>query len=239
MQGILFETETSAQQYDMFMSYNPYYQSLHQEVTGYLRNWKIPSGSTLADIGAGTGNYSVEMARIFPQATILHFDNDEGMNAVTAAKRPVSMTNHHIYRQHVDDIQMPDESLNGLISIHALYTFPDPATSLRRMYQWLEPGAPAILVNTGRIMNVLSWQIAIGWYLLRHYGLRKSLDIMRRGKEVSRQNAHIRDRQRRSLYWTHTHREFVEAVRKAGFEIELAKKTFRKYSDLVVVRKSC
>ena len=204
---------------------------------GHLLHWDIPDGATLADIGAGTGNYSLAMARVFLQATVLHFDNDDGMNTVTAAKRPVSMTNHHIYRQSVDEIRLEEESLDGLISIHALYTFPEPEAVLQKMYQWLKPGTSAILVNPGRNMNVLSWQMAIGWRLFRQYGLRGTLEIMRAGKEVSRQNANIRNMQRRGLLWTPAHREFCTALRAAGFEIREAKKTYRGDSNLAVIRK--
>lgn len=228
---------TYAQQYDMLLSYNPFYQQLHQAVVEQVKRWEIPTGGTLADIGAGTGNYSLVMANLFPQATILHFDNDEGMNAAARAKRPVSLTNHHIYQSGAEEIELAPESLDGLISIHALYTFPNPTQVLENMYDWLRPGAPAVLVNAGRIVNVRSWQLAIGWHLLRHYGLRKTLQILKEGKEVSRQNAYIRDMQRQGIFWTHTHDEFCEAVHQAGFEIEHHRLCFRGVSDLVLARK--
>lgn len=230
--------DTYAQTYDMLLDYNPFYQALHQEVMDHLREWNIPEGAVLADLGAGTGNYSLEMARQFPQATILHFDSDHGMNAQTAAKRPVSLTNHHIYCKSIDEIELAEESLDGLISIHALYTFPDPFAALQDMYRWLTPGASAVLVNCGRVLDIFSWQVAIGGHLLLRHGLKKMLQIMREGKEVSRQNAYIRRMQQEGIYWTHTHEQFCDAIRAAGFVIGTAGKTFRGYSDLAVVRKS-
>ena len=227
----------SAEQYDMLLQYNPFYQQLHREVLEVLQSWKVPSGATLADIGAGTGNYSLAIANLFPQATILHFDNDPGMNAAAIAKRPVSLTNHHVYQSSVDAIQIARENLDGLISIHALYTFPDPKAALQNMFQWLKPGAPAILVNAGRSVNVLSWQLAIGLHLIRNYGFRKTMEILQQGKEVSRQNAYIRKMQDRGIYWTHSHQEFCEAVSQSGFEILSAKKAFRGISDQVIARK--
>jgi len=80
--------------------------------------------------------------------------------------------------------------------------------------------------------------LAIGAHLLRRHGLMKMLEIMREGREVSRQNDYIRRMQAQGVYWTHSHQEFCDAVRAAGFEIKTAKKTFRGYSDLVVAQKT-
>lgn len=226
-----------ALQYDMLFQYNPFYRELHREVMELVKNWEIPHGSVLADIGAGTGNYSLSMAELFPQATVLHVDKDPGMNAAARSKRPVSLTNHHIYQVGVDEIELASDHLSGLISVHALYTFPKPEKVLRQMYDWLQPGAPAILVNAGRMVNVLSWQVAIGWHLIRNHGLRRALEIMQLGKEVSRQNAYIRDMQRQGIYWMHSHQEFCEAVSRAGFKIQSARTTFRGISDLVIAVK--
>jgi len=231
--------KTYAQTYDMLLQYNPFYQQVHQEVMEAVKDWKINKDDCIADIGAGTGNYSIALAKQFPQASVLHVDSDEGMNAVTRDKRiKEEVINHHTLEKGIETVKIEEESLKALVSIHALYTFPDPHKALRKMYSWLEPGGYAVLVNSGRIVNVKSWQLAIGWHLIRHYGLKKTMEIMRAGKEVSKQNAYIRDMQIRGEFWTHTHEEFCEAVRDAGFEILEAKKTFRGISDFVVVRKT-
>ncbi len=231
--------KTYAQKYDLLLAHNPFYQKLHQEVMEAIRKWDIHEGDHIADIGAGTGNYSLPMAQLFPQATVLHIDRDEGMNAQAAKKKADQpLYNHRILNWSVDDIQLQPASLRALISIHALYTFPDPQKTLRQMYDWLEPGGDAILVNAGRIVNVLDWQLAIGWHLIRQYGIRKTLHIMKEGREVSRQNAYIREMQRKGTFWTHTHEEFCEAVEKAGFRIEQHCTSFRGISDFVVAKKA-
>ena len=227
-----------AQKYDMLLSYNPFYQAVHQEVLAHTKQWQIKAGDYIADVGAGTGNYSLAIAQQFPQAHVLHVDSDEGMNAVTADKRVTSgIKNHDILDRSIEDVVLKPESLKALVSIHALYTFPNPQEALRKMYQWLEPGGCAVLVDAGRIVKVRNWQMAIGWHLLRHHGLKKTLQIMREGKEVSRQNAYIRGMQRQGKFWLHSHGEFCETVRKAGFKIEQSGITFRGISDIVVARK--
>ena len=229
---------TYAQKYDMLLSYNPYYEQLQQEVMEHVKKWEIQSSDLLADIGAGTGNYSLLLAAQFPQATVMHVDKDTGMNARAAEKaQELELDNHRILPLGVEEVQFKANSLQGLISIHALYTFPYPEEVLKDMYHWLKPGGCAVLVDAGRMMKVLDWQLALGSHLVFRHGLRKTLEIFREGREVSKQNAYIRKMQQRGEFWTHSHEEFCEAVSNAGFEIQYQTTCYRGISDLVVVRK--
>lgn len=229
---------TYAQTYDMLMAYNPFYLQLHQEVINRIKRWNIPQGSIIADIGAGTGNYSLAIAEQYPHAHIIHIDNDKGMNAQAARKKEqMRISNHAITTSPIQELELGISSLDALVSIHALYTFPNPKEVLHKMYHWLKPGGKAIFVNAGRIVNVFNWQLAISWHLIRNYGLRKTLKIFSEAKEVSRQNTYIRNMQKNGTYWTHSHQEFIEAINDAGFKIIESKLTFRGISDLVVVRK--
>lgn len=228
-----------AQTYDLLMQHNPFYQQLHASVMEAARQWEIRPGDHIADLGAGTGNYSLALAQAFLMAHVIHMDNDEGMNARAASKgMALGLHNLQIIHRSVDDWALPEGSLRAILSVHALYTFPEPEKILKSMYRWLEPGGVGILVNAGRIVRVWDWQWAIGKHLLLKHGPKKTLDIMRQGKEVSKQNAYIREMQKNGTYWTHTHDEFVGAVQAAGFEVVEARTAFRGISDWVRVRKN-
>ena len=230
--------ESYARKYDMLFDHNPFYQQIHRRVLAQAGRWEIRPGDLVADVGAGTGNYSLSLARRFPEATVLHIDNNEGMNARAMEKRDeAGISNLTLLPFGMEEVQIEPGSLRALVSIHALYTFPDPQQALEKMYGWLEPGGDAILVDAGRIVRVLDWQIALGTHLIRKHGLRKALAIFREGREVSRQNAFIRDMQRAGEFWTHSHEAFLGAVRKAGFDIIESGLTFRGVSDWVVARK--
>ena len=226
-----------AQKYDMLLSYNPFYQELHQEVLGKMEEWNVEAGGTIVDLGAGTGNYSVEMARLFPSARILHIDNNSGMNDIASGKAS-GLQNFQIIEQSIEGVDFMKNSLQGLICINAIYTFPNPKQVLQNIYDWLEPGARAIIVDPGRVMSVLSWKIAIGWHLIKNYGIRKTLEILRESRSVGKQNEYIRDQQKNGNYWTHTHAGFCDAIRQTGFQIESSGIVFKGYCDLVMVRKN-
>ncbi|MEL7120136.1 MAG: methyltransferase domain-containing protein [Bacteroidota bacterium] len=227
-----------AQTYDILLEYNPFYQQLFKEVIAEVKQWDIKKDDFIADIGAGTGNYSIKMAQLFPQAEIFHIDNDGGMNAVTRDKiEKTPLRNHHFLEKDIEDVYMASNSLRAIISIHALYIFQDPKMVLTYMFNWLEFGGYAIFVDPGRVANMLNWQLAIGQHLIRKYGLRKTMEIMKQAREINDQNAYIRERQLRGELWTHSHQEFCEAVNEAGFTIISSKKTFRGISDLVIARK--
>lgn len=228
--------EAYAQRYDMLLHYNPFYQDLHQKVMALLRTWALPPGGDLVDLGAGTGNYSIPAARIFPEVHVWHIDNNPGMNSVAAGKAS-ALTNFEILHQGIAETDFSPDSLHGVLCINAIYTFPNPQEALQQIYRWLKPGSRAILVDPGRVMNLFSWKIAIGWHLLKNYGIRKTFDIFHKAREVSRQNAYIREMQKNNTYWTHTHEEFCEAIKEAGFQIETSRLCFRGYCDLVVAKK--
>lgn len=227
-----------AQKYDMLLDYNPFYQQLQEEVFSRIQQWQFQPNDTIADFGAGTGNYSMKLARLFPQNNILHIDNNAGMTAVIQEKKEkLDLQNLQIMTIPVDKLQLEPESLNASLCIHSLYTFPYPKNILKKIYTWMKPGAVGIFVDPGRPVKVREWQLAIGWQMIKKHGLRKTLELMKEGKEISYQNRQISKLQAQGIYWNHSHEAFRAAVEDAGFQIKEARLCFRKISDMVVVEK--
>ena len=227
-----------AQTYDMLMTYNPYYQQLHADLTTLIRDWKVEQGDTLLDLGAGTGNYSVELAKGHPEANVLHVELNRGMSAVAQHKKEqLELNNLQILNKDVEKLALDASSVKGCICIHSLYTFPHPQQVLANIFNWTSPGGYGIFVDPGRIVNVLSWQLAIGWQLIKNYGVPKTIELLKKGKEISHQNRQIRKAQRDGTYWTHSHQAFLSAIQNAGFQILESQYCFRGLSDMVIAQK--
>ena len=227
-----------AQKYDMLIQFNPFYQNLQRDVLERTSQWEISPGDVIADIGAGTGNYSVGLASQFTHAQVWHVDRDPGMCAVAREKfENRGLENFKIQNQAVEELAFAPQSLKACLCIHSLYTFPDPAKLLQQIHGWLKPGGYGIFVDPGRIVRVREWQLAIGWQMIRKYGLVKTLQVMREGKEISKQNRQISKYQVDGTYWTHTPEQFRQAVTSAGFKIIESRLCFRGISDMAVAVK--
>ena len=219
-----------AKTYDLLMAHNPFYQQLHQELMEQIQCWQIESDDIIIDLGAGTGNYSTEMAKLFPNAQIIHVEADRGMNAITQQKKDKwNLKNLEIINAKVQDLHFKPNSIKACICIHSLYTFPKPVNIIEHIYHWMKEEGFGIFVDPGRKVNVLNWQIAIGWRLIKRYGFKKTIDLMQQGRQISHHNREIRKAQENGTYWTHTHEEFCKAVQKPGFNITGSKYCFRKH----------
>src|SRR6266446_3556848 len=75
-----------ATQYDLMAERNPAYQELLDHCVSTVRQWPLRAGDAIADFGAGTGNFSIALARALPEASVLHLELDAQMLAVAEAK---------------------------------------------------------------------------------------------------------------------------------------------------------
>ena len=227
-----------ALKYDMLLQYNPFYQELFKDIIARTDRWLIKEGDVILDIGAGTGNYSCAIAKKFPQARVIHIDNDTVMNSIAERKKiNQNLENLEVKTLDIDQLNFDENSVKALVSIHSLYTLSEPIKTLEAMHKFMSPGGHGIIVDAGRKVNVLEWQLAICYELIRKYGILQALKIMQEGKGVSRQNRSIRKLQDEGKYWVHTHDEFCQIIKDLSFTVIENKTTFRNISDLVVVTK--
>lgn len=224
--------------YDMLLEINPAYQEIISMFQTVIQSWSIEPGALTADIGAGTGNYSILLAQSFPGVSVIHVDPSPAMNQRALEKaQSLGITNLKIQQASEDKFDIGAERLGALVSIHALYTFPDPADALNRMFKRLAPGGYGFLCNCGRMIDMNSWRRYIFYHSSKTHGVVKTIKLFWLGREIAKQNKNIREAQRNGVYWSHSHQEFCAAVAGSGFEVIESGICYRGYSDYAVVRK--
>ena len=217
---------------------NAPYQEIVSLVTESIHALHLPMGFEAADLGAGTGNFSIPLAAAHPTAKVVHLDADAVMiqrAREKAAQR--SVTNLNFRNECVAPSSFGTSSLDLCVTVHALYAMPDPAGLLRAVNDWLRPGGFLVAVNVGRHFDMADWARFMFRDARRKLGLFGAARLFLRGREVTRQNRIIVEKQARGDYWTHSHDEFVSTLRTAGFEIQSARQCYRGYSDFAVCRK--
>ncbi|HHW44329.1 methyltransferase domain-containing protein [Desulfofundulus thermobenzoicus] len=105
-------------------------------------------GMSVLDIGCGTGNYSLELARRGLKVTGL--DISPGMLAKAAARAQVEGLPVEFVLGDAGQLPFRDNSFDGVISVSALEFMPDPGAALREVYRVLKPCGRLVVGVIGR-----------------------------------------------------------------------------------------
>ena len=112
-----------------------------------LRLLKIAKGSTVGDVGAGSGYMSLRLARLVgPQGRVYAVDVQPGMLQLlqqNAAK--AKMTNVVPVLGGIDDPKLPAGELDLIIMVDVYHEFSQPQKMLQRMHEALKPGGRLVL----------------------------------------------------------------------------------------------
>lgn len=230
--------QSKIQLYDQKMQRNPYYQQLKKTILEKVSEWQLGRGSSIADIGAGTGLLSTELARQFGQATIIHMDQDLAKNAHARRKaQKQGLKNFHVVPAAPEVSSFSDHTLDGVVCHQPLHDFSHPKESLLQMYRWLKPGGKLILADSSRVSKAWSWKSVLGRNILRSQGPGNSLDILQNLKETGCAYEKIQRKQKNGAYWPHSQEAFCAVIRNMGFEIDWSGNAFRSVGKVMVLRK--
>ena len=224
--------------YDVMATHNPAYQDIVAMCLEAASVWKLPKGARVVDVGAGTGNFSVLLAQRLSQSEIVHVDADKGMNRVAAEKAArAGVTNHRILHQSAEEVNFPSESVQAIVTVHALYAFKDPEDILRKMNRWLAPGGRLFACDIGRQMNVFDWTLYLWGGIARRKGLLKALQVAGTARQIFLQNWRASQTQGQGRYWRHAPEEFSRCFERAGFKVDSLSRCYRGDSDLILCHK--
>lgn len=227
-----------AEVYDLMATCNPAYRELTGTIAEIIRELKIPTGGLLADIGAGTGEYSIALARTRQDCRVVHVEPNEFMAGHAQLKQErAGLLNLRFQVRKAHELLFDPGTLDLCLCVHALYTMPNPRETLSWFHTWLKPGATLVLCDLGRTLDVRDWREFIVAHLVRERGWLRAMTTLWRGRQVARQNKQIASQQRCGAYWTHSPEELRLAVESAGFEVLQQQLCYRGFSDLVVARR--
>ena len=226
-----------AQVYDLMAEHNPAYQNVIKQVLDTLSNLSPPPSGILFDIGAGTGNFSIAVAKRFPQLSIRHIESNDEMNQKAMEKaNSARLCNWSV--QALDyDTDWPNDSTDIAIMIHTLYTSKNSQRVLTKLYNTLVPSGILILCDVGRVIDTNDWALFLFRENLRRIGILRTLRLFVQGRVVARANRIIAAKQRAGEYWTHSLSELCEAITGSGFVVVESSVTYQGYSDFVIARK--
>lgn len=227
-----------ARVYDLILEYNQAYHGILEVFGSTVSKWPMSAGIQVLDVGAGTGNFGLDIAARYPDAKVVLLDRDPGMLEVAKQK---ATTRGYVNVEFVQtDVEHLASALSGrkfdaVVAVHSLYTLAQPQ-AIRAIRQVMTPGACGFFCDLGRVLQIGDWASWLFMTIRRRYGLAVALRIFWQGRDVAQENRRIRKLQLDGTYWTHTLESFVSTLSENGFEIVSSMTAFRDYSDLAEVR---
>ena len=102
----------------------------------------------IADVGAGSGYYSFRLAKKVPQGRGIPIDIQQDMLDYLSAKaKEQGVHNVVAHLGRIDDLQVPDASLDAALLVDAYHEFSHPAEMLASLHRALKPHGRLILLE--------------------------------------------------------------------------------------------
>jgi ubiquinone/menaquinone biosynthesis C-methylase UbiE len=110
---------------------------------------KIESGSTVADVGAGSGYMSVKMARrVGPAGKVYANDiQPEMLTLLQERLAKMKITNVEPVLGTTDDPKLPAGAIDLILMVDVYHEFQQPQAMLRRMREALKPNGRLVLLE--------------------------------------------------------------------------------------------
>jgi ubiquinone/menaquinone biosynthesis C-methylase UbiE len=114
-----------------------------------IRALRIPSGQTVADIGAGSGYYSLLLSQaVGPQGRVYATDIQPEMLAILKGKLDArSIGNIQLVLGTESETKLPDASVELAIMVDVYHELQQPQAFLRSVKRALKPGGRLVLIE--------------------------------------------------------------------------------------------
>jgi ubiquinone/menaquinone biosynthesis C-methylase UbiE len=114
-----------------------------------IRLLRIPKGATVADVGAGSGNITIRLAKaVGPMGKVYANDIQPGMlQILQRSVEKARLTNVMPVLGTIDDPKLPAESIDLAIMVDVYHEFSEPQKMLQRLRDALKPGGRLVLLE--------------------------------------------------------------------------------------------
>lgn len=227
-----------AAHYDQMCHFNPAYQENIDLLLSRIDTWNLPKHPIICDIGAGTGNYIVQLSAKVPAAAFVHVDFDPRMIESAEQKyREHGLSNVTFVQKSVDDLAFAEASFDVIVCVNALYAFPNRTQVLADMKRWLKPTGRLFIIDFGRKQKSVDWAIYMFREAIKARRFREAVRTFVESREVLRQNRRSTRGQKSGRYWLHSTEEFGHYLTQAGFTVEELASCYRDYADMAICSK--
>jgi SAM-dependent methyltransferase len=112
----------------------------------------IRPGDVVADIGAGSGYYTVKLARaVGPGGRVVATDLQAGMlDLIRARIARERLTNVEVVQGGADDPRLPAKTFDLLLMVDVYHELASPQVFVRRLKETLKPGGRLVLIEFRR-----------------------------------------------------------------------------------------
>ncbi|MBE0447612.1 MAG: methyltransferase domain-containing protein [Actinobacteria bacterium] len=164
-----------AYSYDRLGKYYRPYQKLVQKVCNYIDEYAQGQPLKILDIGCGTGNYTIELARRGHQ--VIGIDSSPTMISI-AERKNFNQTSKYPPKILPYDLNQSlpfrSESFDAIISVHVLYILPDHERFLVELRRIARKPSIVVVVNSSTPLT-LKGAIAAQWRMSKGMDRLRSL----------------------------------------------------------------
>jgi ubiquinone/menaquinone biosynthesis C-methylase UbiE len=110
-----------------------------------VRNMEVKPTDAIADIGAGSGYFSLRLAKLVPQGKVYAVDiQDEMLNFIALRAQSDGLSNVIPHKGEIDDTKLPENSIDIALMVDAYHEFSHPREMMLSIVKALKPGGRLI-----------------------------------------------------------------------------------------------
>ncbi len=154
------------------------------KVNVVIAKLRLKPGDVVADIGSGSGSFSIPMAKaIAPSGTLYAVDIDRKMlDYVANRARKNGVTNLRTVLGEPDDPKLPVKNIDVAFFHRSLHMIEHREAYLDNVAKYLKPDGRIVIIDRNpqdnpdnwmwlKLSDVDSWMAAIGFYQVHHFGV--------------------------------------------------------------------